>query len=410
MLPHLGCTHALLLQGPAGPFFRRFAEELRAAGISVTKVNFHAGDRLFFPGPEAIDYRGSLEGWPEFARELITSRGIDAVFVFGDCRPYHRAAATVARELGAAVWAFEEGYLRPDHITLERDGVNGNSAAPRDPELYLRLHSPGGGSPPVEATGPTFGLSAWYSTLNALAFTLLRNQYPEYTHHRPLEAHKHTFWWVRGAARKLVFSVVERKLTEKLTGEISGRYFIVPLQVHCDFQLAHSSYPDVITFIEEVVSTFAEHGRSKDHILFKHHPMDRPFREYGALLRRLARRHDLGDRLIYAHDLHLPTLLKHAKGTITINSTVGLSSLHHGTPVKVMGTAVYDLPGLTHQGDLADFLRSPGFVDTHLYEAFRAWLERTNQANGNFYRRLPGQHFGTGVRWFGTDDADPTHR
>jgi capsule polysaccharide modification protein KpsS len=129
--------------------------------------------------------------------------------------------------------------------------------------------------------------------------------------------------------------------------------------------------------------------------------MDRAYREYGLLMRRLARRHRLGDRLVYVHDLHLPTLLQHAKGTITINSTVGLSSIHHGTPVKVLGTAIYDMPGLTHQGSLAHFLHHPGSVDRTLYQAFRSYLLAHNQANGSVWRRIPGRGFGTGVRWFG---------
>jgi capsule polysaccharide modification protein KpsS len=79
---------------------------------------------------------------------------------------------------------------------------------------------------------------------------------------------------------------------------------------------------------------------------------------------------------------------------------VGLSSIHHGTPVKVLGDAIYDLPGLTHQGELGDFLRSPGVVDDELYRAFRAYLEHNNQANGSFYVRLPNRRTPTGVRWF----------
>src|SRR5207253_3330067 len=36
----------LLLQGPVGPFFRRLAARLRAAGAEVHKVNFNGGDGL----------------------------------------------------------------------------------------------------------------------------------------------------------------------------------------------------------------------------------------------------------------------------------------------------------------------------------------------------------------------------
>ena len=77
-----------------------------------------------------------------------------------------------------------------------------------------------------------------------------------------------------------------------------------------------------------------------------------------------------------------------ARGTIVINSTVGLSSLTHGTPVKCLGRAVYDLPGLTHQGSLAEFFTAPAPVDRSLYKRFRQWLLQQNQLNGSVWSRL----------------------
>lgn len=388
---------ALLLQGPAGPFMRRFGEELRQIGVRTTKINFHAGDALFYPGPDAIAFRGRPEEWPEFVGRVIDEREIDSIFLFGDCRAHHRTAISVARERGVAVWVFEEGYLRPDWITLEPDGVNGNSHISRNPEDYRELHLE---EPPAPVpVGNSFGIMSWYSTLNALTFTHLNRGFPHYRHHRNLNAWFHTFSWVRGALRKQFYLRKESPLVERFTGELSGRYFLVALQVHCDFQLVHSKYGDVTEFIHEVVRTFAEHAHPSDALVIKHHPMDRPFRDYGSLIAKLRVEHGLGDRLVYIHDLHLPTLLKHAKGTITINSTTALQSLHHGAPVKTMGDAIYDMPGLTFQGELAEFLRDPGTFDRQLYEQFRRWLLWNNQYNGNFYVRLRGRERGTGVDW-----------
>lgn len=42
--------NVLLLQGPVGPFFSRLAHDLELAGASVHKVNFNAGDSLFYGG------------------------------------------------------------------------------------------------------------------------------------------------------------------------------------------------------------------------------------------------------------------------------------------------------------------------------------------------------------------------
>lgn len=46
------------------------------------------------------------------------------------------------------------------------------------------------------------------------------------------------------------------------------------------------------------------------------------------------------DIIFYIHDQHLPALLEHARGAMMINSTVGLSAIHHNTPLKVCGTAI----------------------------------------------------------------------
>lgn len=396
-LPDWGVTHALLLQGPPGPFLARFAAELRAQGLRTTKINFHGGDALFHRGAGTIAFRGRPDEWRAFVGDVIAARGCDGVFLFGDCREHHRVAIEVARARGLAVWVFEEGYLRPDWITLESDGVNGFSRLPRDPDVYRRAGLPP--PPPPVSVGRTFGRMAWYASSYALAHALARRRYPHYRHHRTLDLRFHAFAWLRGAARKLWYRRREAPLLGRLTGERSRRYFLVALQTHGDAQLRHSPYGEVRDFIDDVVTTFATHGDPADALVFKHHPLDRPFREYGPLLQSLAMQHGLNGRLLSVHDLHLPTLLRHARGCITINSTAGLQALHHGTPVKAMGTAVYDLPGLGHQGPLADFLRAPGRVDAALWDAFHRWLLWHNQFNGSFYARRGAGRRGTGVRW-----------
>lgn len=75
--------------------------------------------------------------WPAFLSEVIDVHAIDAVMLFGDCRAYHRIAHEIAKERRLEVGVFEEGYIRPDCITLERDGVNGNSTLPDNPIFYL---------------------------------------------------------------------------------------------------------------------------------------------------------------------------------------------------------------------------------------------------------------------------------
>lgn len=377
--------HALLLQGPVGPFFRRFAEDLRRRGTRVTKVNFNAGDALFFRGKDVIAYDGKLDAWPAACRKLMTERGIDAVFVFGDQRGIHRAAIELARELGIAVWAFEEGYLRPNYVTLERHGVNGNSRMPKDAAAYRGAKLP----PPREPVpvGNTFGRHAMWTILHSIALTFGFWLYPRYRHHRNSGTFYNAFCWTRGGFRKLKYKLKERKVLERVLSKHDARYFVLPLQVHCDSQLTHSDFPSMEAFIDEVVGTFATSARPDDLLVVKHHPHDTPYRDYTKYLRQLGAKHGCADRLVYVHDLHLPTLLKHARGVVTMNSTVGISALHHRAPVKVLGRAVYDVTGLTSSKPLAKFFADPGRVDHDLYERFVAYLRAHNQINGSFYRR-----------------------
>jgi capsule polysaccharide modification protein KpsS len=126
----LSGRNILLLQGPMGPFFWHLRTVLESLGATVHKVNFNGGDVLFYPRG-ATSFRAPLADWACYLRRLIQERSINQIFLFGDCREHHRSAVEVARALGVRVMVFEEGYLRPHYITVEKEGVNGHSPLPR---------------------------------------------------------------------------------------------------------------------------------------------------------------------------------------------------------------------------------------------------------------------------------------
>jgi capsule polysaccharide modification protein KpsS len=95
------------------------------------------------------------------------------------------------------------------------------------------------------------------------------------------------------------------------------------------------------------------------------------------------------DRSFVIRSGHIPTLVRNAIGVVTINSTVGISALHHHTPLKVMGRCFFDIPGLTHQGSLDEFWGRPDAVDPALYAQFRRCIEFETQINGSFYGPFP---------------------
>ena len=95
-------------------------------------------------------------------------------------------------------------------------------------------------------------------------------------------------------------------------------------------------------------------------------------------------------RVLVFHDVYLPSCLKHAKGTVTINSTVGLSAIGHGTATLTLGDAIYNIEGLTNKHrSLKKFWHQPKKPDDALYQKFRQYLLEHTQLNGSFYGLLP---------------------
>ncbi|MFT4241869.1 MAG: capsular biosynthesis protein [Acidovorax sp.] len=381
----------LLLQGPMGPFFRGLAQDLAAAGAIVHKVNFNGGDKLFY-WRNAASFKGTLQEWPYWLRARLREWGIEVIVLFGDCRPVHRCVDALAREQGCVVGVFEEGYLRPHHVTFELHGVNGHSGFARDLGKRMeQLRVP----PPLVPVLPTFWHATAWSVGYVLAAWLSQWFWNHDLHHRRLTILE-GLPWLRSAVRKQWFRWRERGLQKRLTTELSGRYFLVPLQVFNDSQVdVHSQYEDVPQFIAEIIKSFAQTATARgkasetgDWLVFKHHPMDRGYVSYTDLIARLAKAHGVGPRVLYIHDQHLPTLLNHAKGVVVINSTVGLSALQHGTPTLACGSSIYDVPGLTFQGDLRHFWSQArtAVPDKEALKRFTSSLIACTQLNGSFYR------------------------
>jgi len=388
----------LMLQGPMGPFFRRLSRDLEQVGATVFKINFNGGDWLFYPR-RSMNFRGKPAEWPAFLENRLTELNIDVVLLFGDCRPVHHAVRTLAACRGIEVGVFEEGYIRPDFITLERTGTNGYSSLSRRPEYYRKTPVPE--IPAERPVGNAFRHLVLWTILYCLAGAVLRPLFPHYFHHKPFSV-KDGVPWIRSAMRKVLFRMKEKGIEEMLGGERSGKYFLVPLQVHSDYQIhVHSRFDGVKTFIEEVVESFSGHAEPDTLLVIKHHPMDRGDHDYSGFLGELARKHGLRDRLLYIHDQHLPTLLKHARGVVVINSTVGMSALHHGRPLKVCGTALYDLADLTWQEGIDTFWKNAKRFspDRRLYERFRGHLIARTQLNGSFYKKLQKSGPGAGLVW-----------
>ncbi|WP_237063437.1 capsule biosynthesis protein [Microbulbifer zhoushanensis] len=380
-------SSVVFLQGPLGPFFAKLARRLARQGTETHKINFNGGDRHFGWADHQVDYTGQYRDWPSFIRAYLIEHRINAVFVYGDCRYYHRVAGQVCEELGVAFGVFEEGYLRPDFVTFEWYGVNANSRT--DWSLSaIDSFEPRGRQPSLEV-----GLTFWQRTKYACRYYLFtrfaQGKFPHYQHHRGRSWVAEGLCWLRSFYRKGLYKLTERSILPRLAGELSGRFYLLPLQTRDDFQLrTHSDLLSIEHSIDQVISSFAANADASDYLVIKHHPMDRGFCHYGRLIRTLAVQQNVEKRVIYCHDLHLPTLLDHAKGLVTINSTVGISALLHRVPTKLIGRALYDLPGLTHRGDLDSFWRDADPVDFRLFRRFRQYLYELTQLDGSFFKQV----------------------
>jgi capsular polysaccharide export protein len=388
----------LLLQGPHGPFFSRVAAGLRASGArEVHKVNFNGGDCFYYP-TDCHAYTGTISEWPRYLAKFIEQHQIDCIFVFGDCRPVHAQARTVAQAHGVQFWVFEEGYVRPNFITLEQHGVNAYSSLPTDRSEYDAF-SPVHLAKEIQV-GPSFLPAADYAMKYFTAAALAWPLFWRYKHHRDLTM-LDGLRWARSYLRKIRYRTKEANALHDLKPHGGRNYFLTVLQVASDAQVTvHSPFESVADFITDTVRSFAHHAPKDTVLLIKHHPLDRGYSDYTHLIDELSHVNHLGNRVRYIHDQHLPTLLENAHGVVTINSTVGFSALSHGTPVITMGKAIYNMQGLTCQAGLEAFWADPQAYkpDPELHAKFRNYITMHTQINGNFYVQLPGAD-AAGLQW-----------
>jgi capsular polysaccharide export protein len=374
----------LILQGPAAPFFRRLAAALEAGGARVVKVNICGGDAAFWRRP-AISFRGRLPEWRGFVAGVIEAERVTDVVLFGDCRPHHVVAVNLARQHGLRLHLFEEGYLRPGWITCEPWGVNGHSDLPRRPATILAMAQRLDPTPEAAPAPSYFLHRAVWDVMWTAGLIGRMPLFPHYRHHaldHPLV--EYVGWlgrffrapWARRQARQVM---------DRLGGE-RGPYYLHALQLDTDFQIrTHSRYRDTLEAAAEIIASFARHADRSARLVVKLHPLDvRPLLKRRRI-EELAVAHGVADRVDFIDGGDLQQLVDGARGLIVVNSTVGQFAMERGKPVKVLGTAVFDLPGLAFQGELDRFWAEGQPPRRDLLEAFRRVVVARTQIRGSFF-------------------------
>jgi len=384
MLVATSKRHVLFLQGPGSMFLYRFGQVLKRAGVHVSKIHVCAGDLLYWPSSDVVVFRDKFEEWGAFVERYIISHGVSDLVLFSDSRPYHRVATKIAKGLGLNTFVFENGYFRPDWLTFERGGVNGRSPFPRDRAAIERLAA-AAPDPDVQETSlkykrhMLFGDWTWHG-LNFLGTPL----FPHYRRHRP--AHPlHELW---GAAKKVTVLYgkhLRSKARFKAVLDSARPYFFFPLQLDQDYQvLVDSPFAGISEASDVVIGSFAQHAPKDCLLLVKNHPHDSNLVDRERDTIRIAQRHGVADRVVFIETGNNPQIMRHARGLVTINSTMGTSGLWHGVPVCVLGRAVYDIEGLTHQGDLDSFWQQPTPPEAEFFRTFRRALIHAAQVRGMF--------------------------
>ncbi len=374
----------LFLQGPHGPFFKQLGRRLRAGGSDVLRVNFNGGDWIDWHGPECLSYTGSQYDWPDYVADLCQRHRITDLVVFGDCRSLHRIAIEQSKAFGIQVHAFEEGYFRPDWITLEEGGVNGYSCICSRSDWHVNRQKKAEEAP-VQEVGPSMRWILFYCIRYYLAKSFWSYRFRRYIRHRPYRPYQESLLWLSYFLHMPLLRWRSRRRRQYLHRR-GNPYFLVCLQLDTDAQLrVHSDYLSVAEVINRVLRSFTADAPKDSLLVFKQHPLDPGAISYETLVRLEAYSAGIRDRVVFLHMGNLPELMRDSQGVIVVNSTAGTSALHHGKPTITLGKAVYDIPGLTWQGGLERFWTDAGPPDRKLYQEYRSCLTREVLVNGGFF-------------------------
>ncbi len=387
--------HVLIVQGDWEAGMSRLALDLKDAGHQVGKVFFCAPDIIYrMKGIRTHLYRKPLDEFDAWLRDLIRTEGYDTFFLYNHYRPYNQVAWKMAAELELGCYVFELGLIRPNCVTVfSRKTPPLPTMAKAWNKLLRGGHSPKPVATPAELCQVSTPAKLVAFCANFFLSRITSPLFPNFVDQREMKLWSH---FKHGVIH--LWRFIERgrdsDFDPLFAGEMSGKYYAVPLQVHSDTQITMcSDFRSIEQFIKRVVSSFERYAPADTRLVFKVHPMDRGYKDYMDLIAGLDHRLG-GGRLLYVDRVHLPTLLAHSRGVVNINSSVGISGLVHHVPVITLGNAVYNLADLTHQGGLDSFWTHCQKPKVHRVRHFINLLLETSQGRGTLSQRcfnVPGR-------------------
>ncbi len=390
MYPQIPCpTNALILLADLEDGMVNIALDLQEKGVAVTKVAFKLTDYSYrWRGIPCVRYDAPYAEFRAWLRAYVREHGVDTLILYNEARPYNEIGWELAAELGIECLVFELGLLRPNYCSVYSSKFH---HAIELKELWKHRHA----LPPFTKTSkeeierPDSVVKITKLSVRLVInrlFTRCTGMFRHQVDKRSQNLRVHLKPALNQIARFYGRNNEDRYNTLFET-DWDKAYYVVPLQVHYDAQITdRSKYGGIEEFIDEVTASFMANAPDHTRLIFKVHPMDRGYVDYAGHIEGLSVKYNT-DRLYYVDRIHLPTALEHALGCITVNSTVGLSALLSLTPTITMGTAVFDLEGLTFQGELDDFWTAEPSVTQEAIQLFLNLLKETTQAQGVIYQQ-----------------------
>jgi len=409
----------LIVTAPFGPFGRVLAAELEARGARVRRMIFNIGDLIYWRRKDGLAFDGDVRDWPAHLADLVATHGLTDLIVFGEGGPYNQAVLTQADALkalamstnnntwpslpaqaasargasgsGAAsgghpdprlrIWVLENGYFRPDWITVEQDGVNARSGLARHRSAY---------DPPIPEIVPArpVGRALPHHVANISLYHFLNFLVRPFVFRRYAQPYTTPAWLQCASHIRRYFGLMLRSSDESDAQVIRARgpFFIACLQREGDAQLLrYSAYADNTAFLAEVLGSFARTAPADARLVVKNHPLDPGLLDLRRMTRILAIERGIADRVDFIDGGNLAQLCRASSGMVVNNSSAALSALGFKTPVKVMGQAFFDIEGLTDPNPLDTFWTRPTPPDSDLFVRFRAHVINQTQVNGNYH-------------------------
>ncbi|WP_189354076.1 hypothetical protein [Mesorhizobium sp. M2A.F.Ca.ET.039.01.1.1] len=368
----------LLLGGPVGPFFANLARVLVRRGFVVERCLFNPGDGLFGLGD-------ALALSPEDVGRQLEAPPWQAAVVFGVDRSRHKVLFDALRARNVPVLCLEEGYIRPGFVACEWNGSHHHSPLRLRPDAQKRdCRDRSDVTEPDE--GRCHGLRQSLFAIAQVVWLLALIPILGGTWHRERRLAGEALYWPLGWMRRALHKCSDARILKELV-EAGMPYRVVALQVHDDANLvANGQGWHVKTMIKELLEAFSHYAPPEEHLLFKIHPLDAGHLDHRAIVAEAIGGRVIAKRVHVVCDVPLGVAVKASCGLITVNSTSGLSGLHHGVQTDVLGLAFYEGNGLArHCSDLGMIWTTPHSPDPRTVATLKMRIYAHAVIPGSFY-------------------------